>query len=292
MGASFASAAIIAAEQHGRVTTAQLLACGFSARSIDRGVRAGRLHRVHQGVYALGHLAPSRLGDWAAAVLAGGPHAVLSHRCAATLMAIRDGVGPRIDITIPPTSHRSRPGIDFHRAHLLAVERGTWSGIPATSPARTMVDLAHHLKDRDAIEWALREMQFRHLFDRTLLEISNQRRPNAILARILDDLAPTKSRLEVAFLNRVVRRHRIPEPVCQAKAIGFRVDFMWPEARLIVEVDGREHDQPAMRAADAARDNLLSLNDFLVLRYRWSDVHRRHARTAAQVLQAWRRRHL
>ena len=292
MGADFATAATIAARQNGRVTTAQLRACGISPRSIERAVAAGRLHRVHHGVYALGHLAPSRLGDWHAAVLAGGPEAALSVRCAATLMGLRDGVGPRIDVTIPPGSHRRRPGIEFHRAELLSVERGTWSDIPVTSPARTMVDLAHHLKERDDIEWAVREMQFRRLFDRTALEISNHRRPNAVLTRILDDLAPTKSRLEVAFLSRVVRRHGLPMPQCQAKVLGFRVDFFYPEARLIVETDGREHDQPSMRAADAARDNILHLNDLLVLRYRWSDVHQQHERTARQILSAWRKRHL
>lgn len=216
---------------------------------------------------------------------------MLSVRCAATLLGIRDGVGPRVDVTIPPGSHRERPGIDFHRATLLPVERAIWSDIPVTSPARTMVDLAHHLKDPDDIAWALREMQYRRLFDRTALEISNHRRRNAVLAQILDDLAPTGSRLEVAFMSRIVRRHGLPEPECQAKVLGFRVDFHWPAARLVVETDGREHDLPAMRAADAARDNLLHLSDFLVLRYRWADVHRFHRRTASQILHAWRTRH-
>src|SRR5688500_18535701 len=124
MRANFARAAEIAAAQHGRITARQLRdECDFQNSSIERGVEAGRLHRVHQGVYALGHLAPSREGDWHAAVLACGEDAVLSCRCAATAWGIRDGVGPKIDVTIPPGSHRKRPGIQIHRANLLPFEK-------------------------------------------------------------------------------------------------------------------------------------------------------------------------
>jgi hypothetical protein len=181
MGASFARAAEIAAVQHGRITTQQLRDCEISARSIERAVETGRLHRVHKGVYALGHLAPSREADWHAAVLAGGDGAVLSYRCAATALGIRDGVGPRIDVTIPSGSHRHRPGIFFHRADLAPFEIMTWQGVPITSPARTMVDLACHLRpDEEQIEWALRQLQYRRLFDPKLLELSLHRRPNRV----------------------------------------------------------------------------------------------------------------
>lgn len=292
MGASFSRAAEIAAAQNGRITTRQLHACGFSRRSIERGVEAGRLHRVHVGVYALGHLAPSRLADWHGDVLACGGDALLSIRCAATLLGIRDGVGPRTDVTIPPGSHRRRPGIEVHRSLVLPFERGTFANVPITSPARTLVDLAHHLDDRDQVEWALREMQFRRLYDFSLLELSNRRRPHRVVAALLQGVAPTGSRLEVAFLNRVVRRHGLAEPVCQAKPLGFRVDFFWEEAMLVVEVDGKNHDQPLMRLADEHRDAALRAAGIEVLRFRWADVHMHHARTAATVRSAWRLRHL
>lgn len=283
MEASFIKAAEIATRQHGRITTAQLHECGIGKSGIERGVAAGRLHRLHVGVYALGHLAPGREEDWHAAVLACGDAAVLSHRCAAAAWGIRDGVGSCVDVTVPPTSARRRPGIAVHRGELLDIERDAWSGIPITSAARTMVDLAHFLRDPDDIEWAVREMQFRRLFERGLLEISNQRRPNATLTRVLDELAPTGSRLEVAFLSKVIRRHGLPLPQCQKRVEGFRVDFLWPQERLIVEIDGAAHDQPAMRKADAIRDNILHLAGYLVLRYRWAEVHRHHERTAAQI---------
>lgn len=291
MGSSFADAAVIAARQNGRITTAQLRNCGFGPKSIQRAVQAGRLHRVHLGVYAVGHLAPNRLADWHGAVLACGPDADLSVRCAATAYRIREGVGPRIDVTIPGTSGRKRPGIEFHHADLLDIEKRTWSGIPITSPARTMVDLAHHLRDRDAIEWALREMQFRRMYDRQLLELSLHRRPNRHLSALLQVLAPTGSPLEVAFLNQVVRRHGLPMPECQARREGFRVDFCWEAARLIVEVDGRGHDQPLMQLADAHRNRILAAAGYLVLRYRWVDIHRHDAATAAEIQHHLRLRH-
>lgn len=292
MGASFSDAAAMAALQNGRITTAQLRQCGFGKGSVEKAVKAGRLHRTHVGVYALGYLAPGRLGDWHGDVLACGTDAVLSVRNAATLMQIREGVGPRTHVTVPAAARRRRPGVEVHHADLLDVERTTWSGIPCTSPARTMVDLAHHLRDRDAIEWALREMQFRRLYDFGLLELSNRRRPSRFVGALLGDLAPTGSPLEVAFLNRVVRRHGLPAPECQARREGFRVDFCWQDARLIVEADGRNHDQPLMRRADAHRDAILSAAGYLVLRYRFADIHRRHAATAAEIRRHLNMRHL
>lgn len=283
MDAKFAAAARIAAEQNGRITTAQLSTCEIGKSGIEKGVRAGRLHPVHRGVFAVGHLAPSAFGDAHAAVLAGGADALLSVRWAARLLGIRDGVGPRIDVTVPPTSHRQRSGIAFHRSEVLPFERGTFANIPVTSPARTMVDLAHHLGDRDGIEWALREMQFKRLYDHRLLELSNQRRPSRFISALLERLVPTGSPLEVAFLHRVVRRHGLPEPICQARPCGFRVDFLWERALLVVEVDGRAHDEPLMKRADAHRDAVLRAAGIEVQRYRWADVHVHHERTARRI---------
>jgi very-short-patch-repair endonuclease len=290
MDAKFVTAATIAREQSGRISTEQLAECGLGKSSIEKGVRAGRLHRVHEGVFALGHLAPSRLGDWHGAVLACGPDAVLSIRCAATALKIREGVGPTIDVTIPPGSGRRRPGIAIHRAPLPAFEVGTWSNIPITSPSRTMVDLAHHLKDAEQIEWAMRQLQFQKLFDHKLLELANQRRPNRHITRLLNGFEPTLSPLEIAFLTRVVRRHNLPAPTVNTRVEGFLADFHWPEARLIVETDGKQHDQPLQRAADAHRDAIHEAAGYLVLRYRWTDVHVHHERTAARIAAELSRR--
>ncbi len=291
MEAKFVRAASIAQRQNGRVTTEQLRRCGISKSSIEKGVAAGRLHRLHENVLALGHLAPSREGDWHAAVLACGEDAVLSVRCAATAWRIRDGVGPRIDVTIPPGSGRRRPRIAIHRCNLLPFEKTVWRNIPITSPARTLVDLAHELKDAEATEWAMREMQFRRLFDLKLLELSHHRRPIGHVGRLLAGVEPTRSRLEVAFLHRVVRPYHLPAPEVNERVEGFLADFYWPEARLIVETDGRQHDQPLQRAADAHRDGIHVAAGYLVRRYRWADVFVRPEQTAAEILQLCRLRH-
>ncbi len=291
MRPKFAKAAAIAATQNGRITFKQLTEEGeLEASAVKRAVRAGHLHRVHNGVYALGHLAPSRLGDWHGAVLAGGADAVLSHRCAATAREIRDGVGPRIDVTVPPTSHRERPGIHFHRAVLAPYEIDIWHGIPMTSPSRTMVDIAHEQLTEEELEWAFRQLQFRRLFNPKLLELSLRNRPSRVISGLLLGVEPTRSPLEIAFLHRVVRQYRLPAPEVNASPIGFLVDFYWPAARLIVETDGRQHDEPSQRAADVVRDKLHAEAGLLTLRRRWADVHVHHGRTAAEILDLWRKR--
>lgn len=285
-----ASVAQIAAVQNGRITTKQLIEeCDMKRAAVRRAERSGKLHRLHRGVFAVGHLAPSRLGDWHGAVLACGSHAYLSRRCAATAYKIRDGVGPKIDVTVTNNAHRERPGIAIHRADLLPFEVGLLHRIPITSPSRTMVDLAHEQLTEEEIEWAFRELQFKRLFDRKLLELSLHRRPSRVITRLLDHIEPTRSPLEIAFLTRVVRRHRLPPPEVNVSPDRFLVDFLWPEAKLIVETDGSNHDQPSMRAADALRDEHHDRLGYLTLRYRWADVHA-DARTAAEVLHHWRER--
>ena len=83
------------------------------------------LHRIHTGVFALGHVAPGRLGDWHAAVLACGEGTVLSRRSGSTLWRVREGEHPRIDVTNASGAGRDRPGIEVHRAALLPVEMTT-----------------------------------------------------------------------------------------------------------------------------------------------------------------------
>jgi very-short-patch-repair endonuclease len=286
----FARVAEIAARQNGVITTAQLRACGFENGSIESAVRHKRLQRVHRGVYAVGHRAPSRLADWHGAVLACGPDAWLSVAHAATALEFHDRPGRLIDVTVSGRSGRRRPGIAIHHMELLPLEVGTWRNIPITSPSRTMVDLAHELRTEERITWALRQLEFRHHFDPRLLELSNHRRPNRILRRLLLGIEPTLSPLEIAFLHRVVRRHNLPTPDVNVRPVSFLVDFLWPGAMLIVETDGRQHDGPLQRQADALRDALHAEAGYLTLRYRWADVQSHDARTAREIRRQLRLR--
>src|ERR1700710_662568 len=143
MRALFDQAARLAGRQHGRVTWAQLLELGVDRRRIQRWAADGRLRRVYHGVYALGHTAPSTRADYMAAVLAGGPGAVLSHRAAAYLLRLLRGAPPPPEITVPTRAGRHRPGIVIHRVSALDVlDTADYEGIPATIAPRTLLDIA------------------------------------------------------------------------------------------------------------------------------------------------------
>jgi predicted transcriptional regulator of viral defense system len=138
-----------------------LLADGYSREEIDWRIRTGRLHRLHAGVYAVGHRLIPREGRWMAAVLASGPEAVLSHWSAAALWGIRPNSRERIDVTV---THRSRSSSSIRR-HISEVpddERTVEEGIPVTTVPRTIFDLAAS-ESADVVENLLREAEHRQL---------------------------------------------------------------------------------------------------------------------------------
>ena len=119
----FATAARIADRQHGRISRRQLLAAGVDRTRIERWLQDGRIRRMHTGVYAVGHAAPSLDARYMAAVLAGGDGAVLSHRAAAYKLALLRGTPPRPEVTVPTSAHRRRSN---HLAYTYGdvIERG------------------------------------------------------------------------------------------------------------------------------------------------------------------------
>jgi predicted transcriptional regulator of viral defense system len=157
--------AAIAGRQHGVVARSQLLAMGLGRGAISHRLAAGRLHRIHGGVYAVGHSVLTGRGRWTAAVLACGSDALLSHRSAAALWGIGFGASPRIDVTVARRSRRGRPGIAVHQVRgLTPDERDRRDGIPVTSVARTMLDIAEVLPARQ-LERAFEEADRLQLLD-------------------------------------------------------------------------------------------------------------------------------
>ena len=166
-----AAMARIAARQHGVLSVPQLKGCGFSSSAIGDRVKAGRLHRIHRGVYAVGHAGIGDEGRWMAAVLACGEGAVLSHRSAAELWSILrvrrpSGAGARalpdpVDVTVPGDSGRAkRAGVRLHRSLTLSpADCALHEGIPVTKPARTLEDLRRVLSAKQFAA-ALREAEF------------------------------------------------------------------------------------------------------------------------------------
>ena len=153
------------------ITRLQLLNAGVSVNTIDRWIKAGRLIRVHRGVYAVGHVPPSPQARAMAAVLACGPGAVLSHRSAGALWGLIRHRAP-VDVTAP--ANRAHRGIALHRSQLAETDITRHYGIPITSPARTLADLAHIL-DPAALTRAVNDARLRHLA--SLDDIADQLRP-------------------------------------------------------------------------------------------------------------------
>lgn len=136
--------AAIAGRQHGVVTAKQLAALGISRAAISERVKSGRLHRLHRGIYAVGHRSPNEWQRYMAAVLACGRGAVLSHQSAAYLWGFLKPEGGPVHVTSPSRSGKlQRAGIRLHRSPSLEREGEATrrERIPVTSPRRTILDL-------------------------------------------------------------------------------------------------------------------------------------------------------
>ena len=136
-------------------------------RAVGHRLERGRLHSLHLGVYAVGHDALSERGRWMAAVLAGGDGAVLSHRSAAALWRLRPSARGQAEVTAPGRRGR-RPAIQFHQTRLRADEVTVHDGIPVTTVARTLLDLASVVEQRQ-VERAINEAEVLRLWDEVSL---------------------------------------------------------------------------------------------------------------------------
>jgi very-short-patch-repair endonuclease len=278
-----AAIAARAADQYGLITRAQLVELGLRRGAIEHRLLIGRLHRLHVGVYAVGHAAERQETRWLAAVLACGDGAVLSHRSAATLWRIRLGEGPRPDVTVPRERRCERAEIAAHQGRLTSADVTEHLGIPVTTPARTLVDLAHVLDEDDLVR-ALRETQFLRRFDLAATRKALERRPSRRLSRLLDRLAVTQSGLEDAMLV-LCDRLRMPRPLTQQHVLGQRVDFLWPREKVIVETDGwRAHGTASAFQRDRTATNALLVAGYVVLRFTHADVMHRSAQVARQIM--------
>jgi hypothetical protein len=166
---------MLAQHQHGLVGRDQLAKRGWSESAIDKRIRSGRLHRVHAGVYSVGHQLLSRHGHWMAAVLASGPEALLSHQTAAALWGIRGYSGGVIHVTAPHKS-TSTKRIHRHFSIMPPDERTMHEGIPVTSAHRTIFDLAAS-EDVDAVVSMIKEAEYLNRWDRLSLPDLLERYP-------------------------------------------------------------------------------------------------------------------
>jgi hypothetical protein len=303
-GQGWGTVAALAEGQHGVVATAQLLEVGMSSDQIATRARAGWLHRVHRGVYAVGHRRLTRHGRWMAAVLAAGERAVLSDECAADLWGlVRSGIqrarSARLEVTVPAHDGRCRrPDLVIHRRTSLRADETTrHAGIPVTTPARTLLDLATGWPRRQ-LERAIDEADRLRLCDGEELAAlaathrghPGRRRLAAVLRSHKAGSTLTRSELEERFLA-LCRARGLPPPLVNAEILGLTVDFHWPDAGLIAETDGRgSHDTRRGFQDDRDRDSLLAAHGHRTLRLTWWDVSRRPAVVADRIRRVLERR--
>ena len=271
----------LASRQRGVVSRAQLVGAGIHTDAIKLRIRARRLHPVHRGVYLVGHSEPMHGAREMAAVLACGPGTVVSHASAAQLLKLLPyPAKPRpVDVTVESRQRARRAGIRIHCVESLD-RRDTRAlrGIPTTTPARTLLDLATllpaHLLERAIAEAEVRRLvRRRDLVDQ--LERNQGRRGTRALRRLLElegGPAFTRSSAERRLLK-LVRAAHLPIPETNAKLYGYEVGFLWREHRLVVEFDSFQFHSPRARfERDRERDAVLAAKGYTVIRVTWRQL--------------------
>jgi hypothetical protein len=290
-----------ATAQGGVVSLDQLRDEGVSRRRAAERAEDGKLHRIHRGVYTVGHRSITRATHLRAAVLACGEGAVVSHGTAAALHGLWDKWPYLIDITVPVEAGRKIDGIRCRRCRYPQPEEtGTRGGVTCTTVARTLVDLAgmvglktlRHSVGRAAI---LRRLDLQAVD----LAIYNAKRRRGLKTlelalvpyRTKDGKVPdVRSDFETLMLPALLDMG-LPRPQCNSwlhiDGERFLIDFLWDEAQVIVETDGREtHETPTAFQSDRRRDQFLTAAGYRVLRVTWSQIHGEGQAVLRRVSQA------
>lgn len=232
----------LAGSQYGVVTHAQMAKLGYSDGSIARGLQSGRLHQLFRGTYAVGHPHVPPHGLCLAAVLACGGGALLSHDSAAWLWGLHPELPALPHVTVPQRGHQ-RGLLRLHHSTILEAEdRVMREGIPVTSVARTLLDLA-----------ANRRRQISSLIDKSermdLLDLAaidalltragghRGRDPLRLALEIYREPAFTRARSERLILA-MVKQARLPRPKINYFLGKYELDAYWEAERFALEVDG------------------------------------------------------
>ncbi|HEY2717599.1 MAG TPA: hypothetical protein VGI73_15405 [Solirubrobacterales bacterium] len=270
----------------------QLLRRGLTSHEIEGLIARGHLQRLHVGVYAVGHADLDRSGRWHAAVLAGGPGGVLSHRSAAQAWGLlwpRE-LDPEVTRSRP---HRRRSGIRSHQAALLPDEVTEVDEIPVTTAFRTAFDVAG-LGDRRLLEVVVHEIEVKRIAEAVSFEELLRRHPRKRGVRMLSEVraskAPvgiTRNEFEesfVAFLD----EHELPRAEMNAalavRERFFEIDALWRAERLAVELDSREvHDTDDAFESDRERDRILLAEGWRTTRVTWRQLRDQPEEIAADL---------
>jgi very-short-patch-repair endonuclease len=268
----------LAGRQHGVVSLRQLREYGVPEHVVRTRRAAKRWYALHRGVYAVGHEALTPKSHFIAAVYACGPGSLLSHRAAGAVQGLLDATAV-IEVTAA-RGCKPKSGIVIHRSRRVHPDDRTQvDGIPTTSVARTLVDLADVLNERQLTR-AVRQAELLKVFDLraidAVLDRVSGRKGRHRLRRVLVAYRPEphllRSRAE-RKLKRLCERHHLPQPQFNAQVNGREVDVYWPEAKLALEFDGAETHQTRFAFHDdRRRDRALAAEGVQTLRVTWPDL--------------------
>jgi very-short-patch-repair endonuclease len=238
--------AAVAQLQRGRISREQLLALGIADRTIYHLAANGYLRRVHRGVYAIGHTAPAPLADETAALLACGPHAVLSHQTAARLWKLIPDGDNSIHVTIRGCYGPRPAGVSVHRTRRLnRAEVRTVDRLPTTSVLRALLDLAATVDLRTlerAVEQGLHERLVSERQLRLAAAAANGSRGAPKLRAVLDrqrEPGLLRSKAE-RRMRELIRLAQLPDPRSNVPMHGVEADFYWPELGVVIEVQSQK----------------------------------------------------
>jgi very-short-patch-repair endonuclease len=281
----------IAASQHGVVTTKQLESSGLGRMAISERSQSGRLHRIHHGVYAVGHSAPNLHARFMAAVLACGEGAVLSHTSAAVLWKLLYPIEGSVHVSIPGTPGRKkRRGIHLHRcASLQPQPPAEPSPSPTSLPIRGGRGRRLLTTHRDRIPVTTIQRTIEDLEGTVSPKLYRRARRQAeLMGHELPGVESdrTRSDLETLFLE-ICAHHRFPPPEVNVKLGRWEVDFLWRSHRVVVETDYWTYHRGSVAFEDDhARELDLRAAGYTVLRFTDRQLEDEPGRLAADVARA------
>ncbi len=268
--------ATIASGQNGVVSRRQLLSAGIGPGVITRLIRAGFLHPLHRGVYAVGHLALPQFAKEQAALLACGEESVISGRSALYLWGILNAPRAEVDVTVAGRRRRKRWGIRLHLVDAVdGREVRRRNGLRVVFPGRALIEFAADATP-DELSDAVAEARSKSLIREGELEAAVERagrrhgaaRMRAFL-RDEEEPAITRSRAERRF-RKLLRAAHLPQPKVNVLAAGREVDFLWDSEKVILEVDGwKFHGHRRAFEDDRKKDMILSDAGYHVIRVTW-----------------------
>jgi len=280
------------------LSRAQALEGGMSPGTVSWRLRRGQWQRLHVGVYATFTGQPDREAMAWAALRRAGADAVLSHQTAAEFSKLTSVPSSLIHVTVPRDHHvRPIPGVIVHRSNRVEQARHPTLTPPRTRIEETTLDLAACSRDLDdALAWLARACGARLTTPdrlRTALESRTRVRWRDALSAGLGDIAGgAHSALELRYVSRVERPHRLPRPQRQVRVVrGRRTEYrdaLYTEYGVAVETDGAVAHPAEARWRDQHRDNAAAVDKITTLRYNWADVTQRPCHVAAEVAEVLR----